>query len=490
MSSATDVTIANLMFTPLLAANGRAAPVPILAAEVPSMSNGGISRDGLTITYHLRPNAMWTDGVPVTSKDVKWSCDAILNPRNNVISRAVYEQVSRIDTPDSRTVIVHLKRRYAPFINSFFAESDTPYSVAPEHVLSRYGDINRIDFNNAPMVSDGPFMFVRWLHGDRIEFGANPRFFMGKPDLDRIVVQIIPDENTEINALRTRNVDWIFQASESTYPKVRNIPGVQPHWVNLNGYEYVTLNTRSEYLGDVNVRRAIAYAIDKDRLVRTLTFGQDQVALEDQPPFLWSFSKAVPEDDYNPRQAVELLRQAGWSPDTDGVMARQGSKLKLILVTNSSNATRRSASLEIQSMLAKIGIELELKYYPGDVLFARAENGGILERGKFDLSLSGWSSGIDPDDSAQFACRNVAPNGYNFSRYCSAEMERAQNEALGTYDIAARRAAYAKIQSLLERDVPAIFLWYTRQLEPAVSEFKGLDPNPVLDSWNAWQWSR
>ncbi len=125
---------------------------------------------------------------------------------------------------DSGTVIVHLMRRYAPFVNCFFAESDTPYSVAPQHVLSRYADINHIDFNNAPTVSDGPFTFVRWVLGDRIEFAANPRIFMGN---------------------------------------------------------------------DVNVRRAIAYGIDKDRLVRTLTFGQVQVAFEDQPPFLWSFSKAL-----------------------------------------------------------------------------------------------------------------------------------------------------------------------------------------------------
>ena len=490
ISSATDVMITNLIFEPLLAANTRAAPVPMLATEVPSVSNGGISRDGLTITYHLQPRAMWSDGVPVTSNDVKWSCEAILNPRNNVISRAVFEQVSSIETPNSKTVVVHLKHRYAPFVNSFFAESDTPYSVAPEHVLSRYGDINGVDFNNAPNVSDGPFTFVRWLHGDRLEFAANRSFFMGKPNLDRIIIHVIPDENTEINALRTRNVDWIFQASESTYPKVRTIPDVLPNWVNRNGYEYVTLNTRSEYLSDVNVRRAIAYAIDKERLVHTLTFGQDEVALEDQPPFLWAFAKAIPSYEYNPQKAVKLLRQAGWSAGEDGMMWRRDNKLKLVLVTNASNATRRNASLEIQSMLARIGIDLELKYYPGDILFAQAQRGGILDGGKFDLSLVGWSSGIDPDDSAQFACANVAPNGYNFSRYCNPEMERAQSEALGTYDLAARRIAYAKIQTLLARDVPAIFLWYNRQLEPAVSTFKGLDPNPVSDSWNSWQWIR
>jgi len=489
-TNTTDGTIMRLMFEPLLSADRRGRPVPMLAREVPTLENGGISRDGLTVTYHLRPDAKWSDATPVTSRDVKWSYEAVMNPRNDVISRNGYDQVERVDTPGATVVIVHLKRRFAPFVNEFFAESDTPYPVAPAHVLSHYSDINRVPFNSAPRVSDGPFTFVRLVHGDRLEFAANPHFFMGRPKLDKILVRVIPDENTEVNALRTRDVDWIFQASESTYSRVKNISGVQPHWVDLNGYEYLTLNTQSPNLSDVRVRRAVAHAIDRASLIRTLTFGNESSALEDQPRFLWAFTGDVQQYAYDPQASMNLLRDAGWSRGTDGIWRKGGRPLHLTLVTNGSNATRRNESVQIQAMLAKAGIDAGVKYYPGDILFAPAGSGGILENGKFDVALAGWSAGIDPDDSSQFMCRNVAPNGFGFARYCSAEMDRLQNEALSTYDIAARKKAYAGIQQLLARDVPAIFLWYTRQFEPAYADFKELDPNPVTDSWNAWEWTR
>src|SRR5581483_3910708 len=137
-TTTTDGFIDRLMFEPLITADSRGNPLPMLAVRVPTTSNGGISRDGLTVTYRLRNDAKWSDGVAVSSADVKWSWKAIVNPDDNVISRHGYDVIRSIDTPDARTVVVHLKRRFAPFINTFFAESDQPYDVAPAHVLSRY----------------------------------------------------------------------------------------------------------------------------------------------------------------------------------------------------------------------------------------------------------------------------------------------------------------------------------------------------------------
>ncbi|MFY9719953.1 MAG: ABC transporter substrate-binding protein, partial [Candidatus Cybelea sp.] len=182
-------------------------------------------------------------------------------------------------------------------------------------------------------------------------------------------------------------------------------------------------------------------------------------------------------------------QQAGWTPGPDGVMRKDGQRLELVLVTNNSNATRRRESLQIQAMLRMIGIETEIKTYPGDVLFAPAGMGGILQLGRFDLSDSGWYAGIDPDDSTQFMCQNVPPSGYNYSRYCSPEMQAEQQIALTHYDRPARKAAYDRIQELLARDAPNIFIYWYRQLEPVSVDFKGFDPNPVVESWNAWQWS-
>lgn len=488
-SNTTDGMIAFLMFEPLLHADDKGNPVPMLATEVPTLQNGGISKDGLTFTYHMRKNAKWTDGVPVTSKDVKWSWQAIMNPNNNIVSRHGYDYIKAIDTPDDYTVVVHLKQKFAPFVNTFFADSDQPFPVAPAHVLSKYPNINQIPFTSAPTVSDGPFKFVKWAHGDHIELAANPQFYMGAPKLRKIVIKIIPDEDTTVNLLRTHDVDWMFEASIQNYHAVKDIPGTKLYWVNVNGYEDVQFNLAHPLLKDPRVRQAVAYALDKQRLIDTLTFGQERMAVEDQPHFMWTFDPNIKPYSYDVAKAKQLLQQAGYTPGPDGIMRKHGQRLSLVLVYNTSNVTRREASVEIQEMLKQAGIEVEVKTYPGNVLFAPAGEGGVLQLGNFDLSLAGWFSGIDPDDSSQFGCKNFPPGGYNYARYCNPDMEKAQQLALEHYDRAARKRDYFQIQELLARDVPEIFFWDLRQMHVISTDFKGFDPNPVTESWNAWQWS-
>ncbi len=488
-SNTTDGFIARLMFEPLVSANEKGDTVPMLATAVPTQANGGISKDGLTITYHLRRDAKWTDGVPVTGKDVKWSWQAIMNNNNNIISRHGYDFIKALDTPDDYTVVVHLKQKFAPFVNTFFADSDQPYPVAPAHILSKYPNINQIPFNVDPNVTDGPFKFVRWVHGDHVELAANDQFFMGKPGLRSIYIRIVPDENTIRSLLRTHDIDWMFEASINNYPELKDMPGVKLVFVDVNGYEDIQVNVQRPYLQDVRVRQALAYAVDKTRIIQTLTFGQQKAAIEDQPPFMWSFDPNLKDYPHDPNMAKQLLQQAGWTPGPDGIMTKNGERLTLVMASNQSNVTRRKESVQLQQMLREAGIDLQVKYYQADVLFAPVGEGGILQGGKFDLSLAGWYAGVDPDDSAQFTCANLAPNGYNYSRYCNPDMEAAQKTALANYDRPTRKKAYFRIQELLHRDVPEIFTYYQRQMQPISENFKGFAPSPVIESWNAWQWS-
>jgi peptide/nickel transport system substrate-binding protein len=488
-SSEIDVFIDRLMFEPLVTADPHGDPVPMLAVATPALSNGGITEDGLTITYHLRRDAYWTDGVPVTSADVKWSWKAVIDSNNNVISRHGYDIVRTIDTPDTHTVIVHLKQRFAPFVNTFFAESDQPYDVVPAHILARYSNINQIAFNERPDVSDGPFRFVSWTHGDRIELRANPSFFKGRPRLDRIVVSFVPDENTEINLLRTHAVDFVSQPTINTYLALRDVPDTRIAFVNVNGYDGLQFNLDRPGVANPLVRRAIAYALDKSMLVKTLTYGQERVASEDIPDWMWAYDRNVPTYPYSVATARRLLALAGWPVGSDGVARRAGKPLTLLLVCESDNATHRKESLLVQDALRAIGIEVEVKYYPSEMVYATAGLGGILQTGKFDIAPYPWYAGVDPDDSSQFLCAMRPPNGYNTSRYCNPLMEAAQRTAIADYRAAARKAAYARIERLLARDNPDLFFWYQRQQEAISVDFKNFAPNPVTASWNAWEWS-
>jgi peptide/nickel transport system substrate-binding protein len=488
-SNTTDVFTDRLMFEPLLTADDKGNPLPMLAADVPTLENGGVSANGMTITYHLRHDVKWSDGVGLTAADVKWSWQAIMNPNNNVVSRHGYDYIDSIDTPDPYTVVVHLKTPFSPFVNTFFAESDQPYMVAPAHVLSKYPNLNQVPFNSNPTVTDGPFKFVQWAHGDHITVARNDDFFLGKPGLDKIDIKVVPDEDTSVNLLQTHEIDYLFQASMQTYQVLHAVPDVNLVWVNVNGYEAIQLNCSHDFLKDPLVRRAISYGIDRYFVVHALTFDTQTIASEDIPSWMWAFNPNVPVFSHEPGKAHDLLIQAGWRPGPDGIMQKNGERLSLVLVTNNSNVTRRREALLIQGFLNSIGIDVSIKSYPGDVLFAPAGMGGILQQGKYDMSLAGWYAGIDPDDSSQFMCRNFPPGGYNYSRYCSPQMEALQHIALTHYDRPTRRAAYFRIQELLARDNPELFDYYYKQMEPISVDFKGFDPNPVVESWNAWQWS-
>lgn len=487
-SNTTEAMLARL-FSDLLVTVDRTGKreIPMLAAAVPTQRNGGISKDGLTVTYHLRRGVRWQDGVPFTSEDVKFSYEAIMNPANNVSSRSGFTVISRVDTPDPYTVVFHLKRRYAPFVNTVFGESDNPYTVVPAHLLRRLPNLNDAPYNAQP-VGTGPFKVVRWVRGDRIELAANDDYFMGKPKIRRIVVRIVPDENTEIALLRSHEIDWMFEASQHVYAQVKAIRDVDVVLVSENAFDGLAVNTSRPALSDVRVRRAIAYALDKPRLLADFTAGSAALGTEDLPAFMWAYEPHVRTYPYDPDRARALLDQAGWRAGPGGIRTRRGERLTLSLSYNTGNATRQALAIAVQAALRAVGIDASIKTYPATLLFAPYGMGGILARGDFDLDITGWIAGIDPNDADQFSCPALPPNGSNITRYCSPALDAAQQAALTNYDQRARKRAYSTIQRMLAEDVPEIFFWYPRLIHPINPDFKGFAPNPVNEAWNAYQW--
>jgi peptide/nickel transport system substrate-binding protein len=490
-ANTTEGMLNRLSFDTLLSVDASGKQLlPILAAAVPTLANGGISRGGTTITYHLRPGVRWQDGAPFTSRDVKFTWQAIMNDANNVNSRNGYERVASVDTPDPLTVIFHLKAKFAPFVNTVFAESDNPYCILPAHLLAAYHDINRVPFNQMP-IGTGPFKVVKWIHGDRVELVANDAYFRGKPKLRRIVVRDIPDENTSVNLLRTHEIDWIFEASPELVNQLRPLQAagtIKLDYVDAPSTYRLYMNTSRPALRDVRVRQAIAYAIDKKLLVDRLTGGTAVVGTADQPPFSPYYEPNVQIYTPDPQKAKALLRAAGYTFGPDGSALKNGRPLSLQVSYNVENATRRAIAVQVQSELKAIGIDAPLKGYPANLMFGTFGQGGILTNAKYDLNVSGWTAGFDPDDYSLYGCDQFPPAGTNYTRYCSPEMQRLQRAALSSYDEETRKKAYSGIQKLLARDVPDIDLFYFRFLQPINPAFRNFAPNPMSEAWNAFLW--
>jgi peptide/nickel transport system substrate-binding protein len=482
-----EIQAEGLAFDPLVATDPEGRDVPILAAAVPTLENGGIAKNGLTIVYHLRRGVVWQDGAPFSSHDVQFTWRAIMNPATAAATRHGYDDIARIDTPDAYTAVFHLIRRFSPAVHTFFAHSDSPVGIMPAHVLERYRDLNNVPFNSLP-IGTGPFRVVRWQRGDRIEYVANDRYFLGKPGLRRVVVHLVPDENTVIGQMRTHEIDWFVQASPRVYPQLRGIAGVVPRLVPFNGVDSIIFNTTRAPFSDVRLRRAVGLAIDKRALVHDVTYDTTLPATEDQPSFMWAFDPRAGTSRRDLPAAEALLGQAGWRPGSDGIRVKDGRRLALGIAFRTDSLTDRNRGVVIASMLREAGIEVNLKGYTTTLLYAPAGENGILASGNYDAGLLTWYAGVDPDDSTQLLCDQIAPRGYNWSRYCSPRMDAAQRLALAEYDLPTRKRAYAAIQELLAADSPYVYLWWPRQIEAVSADLQHFRPNGIVEAWNAYEW--
>ncbi|HEY1975624.1 MAG TPA: peptide ABC transporter substrate-binding protein [Candidatus Baltobacteraceae bacterium] len=478
-----------LMFNMLVSQDAQHHQIPDLAAVVPTTANGGISKDGLTLTYRLRHGVKWHDGTPFTSKDVKFTWQAVMNPANNVLSRRGYDEVASVDTPDDYTVVFHMKKIFAPAIDTIFGESDTPYYILPAHLLAKYSNLNQIPFNSAP-VGTGPYKFARWERGDRIVLTANPNYFKGAPRIKQLILPIILDDNTEVAQLRSHEVDVTIEIPSTAYRDLQSDSGIVRQLADAPYFAAIEFNTSRPPLDDVRVRRALVMGLDRFGITRDDSYGTAIVATADLAPFYWAFDKALRPTPYDPAAAKALLDTSGWRTGTDGIRTRDGRRLSLQLVYGQGNSLSRVVGTQLQQMYKTIGVDVSIKTYDYATLYATAETGGILNSGKFDLALYPWISGADPDNSSQWTCAAIPPAGNNVSRYCSPEMDAAQRLALSTFDRATRAKAYATIESLLLRDAPAAFIYYRRTPYAHVPELQNFSPNGITEGWNAQEWNR
>jgi peptide/nickel transport system substrate-binding protein len=478
-----------LIFDLLVTHDAQQHQVPDLASEVPTVANGGISKDGLTITYRLRHGVTWHDGAPFTSKDVKFSWQAVMNPANNAVSRRGYDEVTSVDTPDDYTAVFHMKRLFAPAVDTIFGESDLPYRILPAHLLAKYPNINQVPFNAAP-VGTGSFKFARWERGDRIVLTANQAYFRGAPKLRELTLKIILDDNTAEAQVRSHEVDLAMEIPATLYRDLAGAPGVTRQLVTAPLYSSIDFNTSRPPLDDVRVRRALVMAMDRAGITRDDTYGTGRQAVADLSPYYWAFDPTLKPLPYDPNAAGALLDAAGWRMGPDNLRVRNGQRLSVQLVYGQGNSIARTVVAQVQQMLRKIGVEMQAKSYDFATLYAAAESGGILNGGKFDLAMYSWVSGADPDNSSQWTCGAIPPAGNNVTRFCTPQMEAAQRQALSTFDQSARTKAYHAVESLLVSDAPASFLYYRSFVYARVPELQNFTPNGTSEGWNAQEWNR
>jgi peptide/nickel transport system substrate-binding protein len=199
--------------------------IPELATEIPSIANGGVSADGLTITWHLKPNLKWSDGEPITSTDVKFTWQVEVDPGNAVYSRAGYSDITSVDTPDTTTAVLHFKSLYPGWQTLFTSGPNNQGNIQPEHILKGKTGLEKDPFVHWPTISSGPFVITDWVAGDHMTMWPNPNYWKGKPKLDQIQIKFVPDPETAKAALKTGDVDFVPDFAESD---LADLPALEP----------------------------------------------------------------------------------------------------------------------------------------------------------------------------------------------------------------------------------------------------------------------
>lgn len=471
----------------LFIADDRMNIIPELATEIPTQANGGVSPDGLTITYHLRPGVRWHDGAPFSADDVVFTWHAIMNPRNNVITRLGYDKIASMIAIDPHTVQVRLKQRYAPAVASFFGPGEVPYVILPKHLLGNLPDINRAPYNLKP-IGTGPFVIDSYEPSTGVLLSANLHYWRGRPKLRGIDYRIVEDTNTRMVMLRSNELD-VITVSDTHAHELSLDPGIVIVREPAPQDAYLALNVKHPPLDDIRIRRAIAMAVDRKFFVHAFQYDTGSVADSDQPPFYWSYNPNVRMPTYDPAQAERMLDAAGWRKDPAiGYRVKSGKTLSLTFAYITSRDPDTRFAAVFQNAMKRIGVAVDVRSYPYNVFYAPKNMGGILDSGRFDVASSGWVLGADPEDGTLWMCDQYPPEGYNWSFFCDKRIDALERTALSAYDMKTRRQAYLGIQELLAEDVPAVFLAWTNIVHATRDNVKDFRPGEVW--WASWNWRK
>jgi len=477
--------------------------VPGLAAEVPTIENGGISADGLTITYKLKDGLKWSDGDPVTSADVKFTWDLIMDPASKVNSQTGYDKIESITTPDDTTVVVTFKELYAAAL-SLFSIKD---AVLPAHALQGK-PLDGAEFNRLPE-GTGPFIISEWTSGDSIVADRNPNFRdAGKPILDRIVFKIIPSNEVGSAQIRAGEIDILWNLTEAQIPEFEQIPDIALQVTPSSNIEYLGLNLSMRgmadpsmahpILSDIAVREAIASSIDRNPIVNDLLNGKTEVATS--PIGLgWAAPEGIEVPPYDPEKAKSLLEGAGWTDsDGDGIREKDGTKLSLEISTPAGNQLRELTEQLLQEQFKAVGIDLVINNVPAATLFGNWAENGKLKRGDFDIVEDTWGADLDPDDflSTLFTSDQIPTEandgaGWNFFRLQDPALDKAIADGRASLDQNVRKTAYKTAAERIAANIVYIPLYKRSVIDAFRTAVSGQQSNPWSEfTWNAQDWSR
>lgn len=471
-------------------------PHPVLVTEIPTQENGGISEDGTVITLSLRDDIVWSDGEALDAEDFLFTYEMILDENNTPLSRFPYdEKVASVDAPDMQTVVVTFSEPFAPWLGWLFSY------VLPEHVLRPvFEEEFTLDFaawNRAPEVGSGPYVFDEWETGSFIRFTRNENFYDELPQIEVVSIAFIPDSAAYVLALENGDADIGTFIAYSDVPRLEENGNVTvsviPSGYNEAWYMNVNPDTAHPAMLDVNVRKALIMAFNRNEITKELLLGLTYPAdsFWEKTPY---DNPAVDNLPYDPEMAAQLLDEAGWvDSDGDGIRDKDGEKLSLRYVTN-TRQIRMDVQVVAQQQLEAVGVELELINYPSDIYFNSYGDGGPVAVGDYDIAQWSASPNAFPDpDTSRFLCSEIPsdeePFGNNWTGICDEQLDALFAQQSSTMDYDARIAVFHEIDALLSAQAVWAGVWHDADLWVVNDRVQNARLNGVTPFWAINEWS-
>ena len=460
------------LFTPMVQLDEDLDPAPGLATKWET------SEDGKEYTFHLNPAATFSDGSPVLASDVLFTLKKIVDPTTEAPQIAGgFENLDLKATRvvDDHTVVVAFKEALSPQLAHF-----NDLLVLPEHVYSK-GDFKADWVLKA--VGSGPYRLVRRTPAQEIVLERRPEYWGQKPYLQRVVFKVITDDSVAWAAMKKGEIDetiipndtWM---AESRSPELTRFIDFR-RFYTLN-YNYIPWNTRDPILSDKRVRRALAMCIDLKSIIDNLYHGTARAMNGPFTPDQWAYNPEVPVIEYNPQEALRILRSLGWlDTNRDGLLDKGGKPLKLqMLVFSGSQASTQFAPL-FQAELKKIGVQLDI---------VPLESGAFISRvlaGNYQSAFMNWKLDPDPDPFNLFHSSQFPPRGQNFVFYSNPDADRMIEQARREMDQSKRKVIYRQLHALLADDQP--YTW-TVQVSSKWAVSKRLRDVKESRGWGLFGW--
>jgi peptide/nickel transport system substrate-binding protein len=409
----------------------------------------------LTYVFHLHPGVKFHDGRPLTSRDVKWTFDSLLQGKIRSTKAAAYRLVERVDAPNDLTVVFHLKEPFATFL---WNVSDGAIGIVP------YGSG---DETSRHPIGSGPFRFVSAEPDKEVVIERNDDYWGEKAHLERVRFAVVPDATTRALELRKGSADIaVTSLNGDTVLALEREPNLEVLRAPGTVVGYLAFNTREPILKDVRVRQAIAYAIDRAAIIHYLFRDFARPAYSLLPPESWAYNGNLPRYDHNPDRARQLLEQAGY-PAVNGV------RFHLTMKTSTDESPRLVAAV-LQQQLREVGIALDIRTFE----FATFLSDVI--RGAYQVHTLRWVGGNEDPDIFEYVFHSAkfSPLGGNRTYYTNPRVDALIDQARGELDQHKRRQIYAEIQRILADDLPYVNLWYLDNVMVHTKRVRKLTLNP------------